>query len=148
MIAGEKGDGVGDLVQAVRALMPQGPFLYPDDQATDQSNALLCAEITREHLIDRLHQELPYSMMVETTDIEVAENGSWRIAQTIIVARDGHKGMVIGKGGATLKQIGTAARHALREILGAPVRLDLRVVVDEKWDQRIERLRAGGLYRL
>ncbi len=146
MIAGEKGDGLDDLVTALAARLPEGPFFYPPDQMSDLPTKIMAAEATREHLFDRLHEELPYQMMVETVSIDQQDKRNTIIDQNIIVARDNHKGMVIGKGGATLKQIGSAARRDLEEMFGTHVRLNLHVVVDEKWMTRPARLMAGGLF--
>ncbi len=148
MIAGEKGDGVDALVAGIEKYLPVGPFFYPDDQVTDMSERLMAAEVTREHLFDRLHEELPYQMMVETTGIETDEDDVMIIHQNIIVARENHRGMVVGKKGATLKGIGTAARRDLRTLFEMPVRLFLHVVVDENWDRNAARLRASGLSRV
>lgn len=145
MIAGERGDGVDELIDAIHRHLPQGPFLYPADQVTDIPLILMAAEMTREQVFDRLHQELPYHIMVETTEYTEEEDGSLTIRQNIIVSRDNHKGMVIGKGGATLKQIGSGARHEIERVFDQRVHLFLQVVVDEKWDQKAERLRRGGL---
>ena len=145
MISGRRGDGVEELLTAIRKYLPDGPFLYPDDQMMDIPLALMAAEMTREQIFDRLHQELPYQIMVETTDFVDEEDGSVTIRQNVIVSRDNHKGMVIGKGGTTLKQIGARARHEISQAFDQPVHLFLQVVVDEKWEQKAERLRRGGL---
>lgn len=145
MIAGEKGDGLRDLVQAIGKYLPSSPFLYPEDTVTDVPLMLMAAEITREQIFDRLHQELPYQTMVETTAFTHEENGEVTIHQNIIVGRDGHKGIVIGKKGVTLKQIGASARHAMRDAFERNIHLFIHVIVDEKWEQKAERLRIGGL---
>lgn len=148
MIAGEKGDGVDALIAGIQQRLPDSPFFYPDDQVTDMSERLMAAEVTREHLFDRLHQELPYQMMVETTGIETDDDGVMIVNQNIIVARENHRGIVVGKKGESLKAIGTAARRDLRTLFETPVRLFLHVVVDENWDRNAERLRASGLSRV
>jgi GTPase len=130
MISAEKGDGVGALGAALGARMPEGPALYPVDQVADLPSRLLAAEITREKLMLRLHQELPYNLMVETESWEEKQDGSVRVQQVIVVARDNHKAMVLGKGGAAIREIGRLAREELTEILGRPVHLFLFVKVD------------------
>lgn len=145
MISGERDQGIDTLIAAIHKHLPTGPFLYPAEQVTDIPLILMSAEITREQVFDRLHQELPYQTMVETTQFLAEEDGSHTVHQNIIVGRDNHKGMVIGKGGATLKQIGQSARLQMEEIFESRVHLFLHVVVDEKWDQKAERLRRGGL---
>lgn len=145
MIAGGKGDGVDDVIAGIKKYLPIGPFYYPEDQATDMPTALMAAEITREQVFDRLHQELPYFTMVEPVGLERDDTGAMTIHQNIIVGRDNHKGMVIGKGGVTLKQIGASARAAMEDSFGTRVHLYLHVIVDDKWDQKAARLQAGGL---
>jgi GTPase len=145
MISGTRGDGIDTLTEAIARHLPSSPFFYPEDQTTDVPLMLMAAEITREEIFDRLHQELPYQIMVDTESMEEDEKGATVINQTIIVSRDGHKGIVIGKGGITLKQIGSAARSQLEKIFDTRVHLFLRVIVDEKWDQKVERLRRGGM---
>lgn len=146
MIAGKKGEGVDDLIRAIAGHLPSSPFLYPPDMVTDIPMKLMAAEITREHIFDRLHQELPYQTMVETTEFDdVSATTSVTIHQNIIVARDGHKGIIIGAKGQTLKQIGAAARAAMQDAFERKVHLFLHVIVDEKWEQKAERLRSIGL---
>ncbi len=147
MISGQKGDGLRDLLDGLIHHLPTAPFLYPEDTVTDIPSMLMAAEITREQIFDRLHQELPYQTMVETTALTHDESGSVTIHQNIIVGRDGHKGIVIGKGGTTLKQIGASARHHMTDIFERRVHLFLHVIVDPKWDQKVERLRLSGLLR-
>lgn len=149
MISAKTTDGVRDLVNAITAHLPLGPHLYPDDQVTDLPLALMAAEVMREQIFDRLHEELPYQIMVETTAFEEDNvKKDVTIHQNIIVSRDNHKGMVIGKGGQTLKQLGASARHALEDIFERRVHLFLHVIVDERWQDKAERLRSGGLLRL
>ncbi len=133
MISAANGSGVDDLKRRLAALMPEGPWLYPEDQAADLPARLLAAEITREKLYLRLHEELPYSAAVETTAFEDKKDGSARIAQTIYVEREGQRPIVIGKGGSALKWIGEASRKELAEILDRPIHLFLTVKVDPRW---------------
>lgn len=146
MISAKTTNGVRDLVGAITTHLPLGPHLYPEDQVTDIPLALLSSEVTREQIFDRLHEELPYQIMVETTAFEQDDaKKDITIHQNIIVARDNHKGMVIGKKGQTLKQLGASARHALEDIFERRVHLFLHVIVDERWQEKAERLRSGGL---
>lgn len=137
MISALDGSGVEDLRRRLAAILPEGPWLYPADQAADLPERLLAAEITREKLYLRVHEELPYAASVETTAFTPHKDGGVRIEQTIYVERDGQRAIVIGKGGATLKWIGQAARGELAEILGRPAHLFLTVRVKENWaDER------------
>lgn len=145
MISAENGDGVEVLTEALAARMPEGPALYPQDQAADVPMQVLAAEITREKLMLRLHQELPYQLMVETENWERMRNGDLRIEQAVIVGRDGHKAMALGKGGQTIKAVGAAARQELSELLGRKVHLFLFVKVDPKWQEKRERYVDFGL---
>ncbi|GAB5457440.1 MAG: GTPase Era [Henriciella sp.] len=145
MLSALNGDGVARLAAALAARMPEGPAMYPPDQTADLPMRLLAAEVTREKLMLRLHQELPYQLMVETESWEPFDNGSVRIRQAVIIAREQHKGMVLGKGGASIKAIGKAAREDLTEMLGQTVHLILFVKVDPKWMERREAYTAFGL---
>jgi GTP-binding protein Era len=145
MISGLNGDGVDQLASHVAARMPEGPFLFPEDQAADMPVRLLAAEVLREKLMLRLHQELPYQLTVETEAWEQRDNGSVKIDQVIYVAREGHRSIILGKGGATIKEIGMAARKELADLLGRPVHLFTRVKVSEKWLESRERFSAIGL---
>jgi len=145
MISAADGSGVEDLKRRLAALMPQGPWLYPEDQAADLPARLLAAEITREKLYLRVHEELPYSAGVETTEFEERPDGSARIEQTIFVERDGQRAILIGKGGATLKWIGQASRRELGEILGRRVHLFLTVKVRANWADERATFRDLGL---
>jgi len=146
MVSALKGDGVADLRDYLAERMPEGPWLYPPDQLSDFPLRMLAAEITREKLYLRLHDELPYASHVETELWEERPDGSIRIEQTIYVLRESQKKIVIGKGGQTIKEIGQAARKELSELLGGrKVHLFLFVKVREKWDQDPERLRNLGL---
>jgi GTP-binding protein Era len=145
MISGLNGDGVDQLAGILAATMPEGPFLFPPDQAADIPVRLLAAEVTREKLMLRLHQEIPYQLTVETETWEQHKNGSVKVEQMIHVSREGHRSIVLGKGGQTIKEIGMAARKELAGILGRPVHLFLRVKVSERWQENRERYSAIGL---
>jgi len=133
MISALSGDGVDDLKARLAAMMPEGPWLYPEDQSADVPLRVLAAEITREKVYLRVHEELPYSAAVETTSFEDRADGSARIEQTIYVERESQRPIVLGKGGQTLKWIGQKAREELTELLDRPVHLFLTVKVDPKW---------------
>jgi GTP-binding protein Era len=134
MISALNGSGVDDLKARLAELMPEGHWLYPEDQSADIPARLLAAEITREKIYLRLHEELPYSASVETTAFtETAKDGGARIEQTIYVEREGQRPIVLGKGGQTLKWIGEASRTELAEIFDRPVHLFLHVKVKENW---------------
>ncbi|MFZ5720940.1 MAG: GTPase Era [Pseudomonadota bacterium] len=133
MISATTGSGVDDLKARLAELMPEGPWLYPEDQTADLPARLLAAEITREKLYLRVHEELPYSAAVETTAFEERKDGSVRIEQTIYVERESQRPIILGKGGQTLKWIGQKAREELTELLARKVHLFLHVQVDEKW---------------
>ncbi|MGH6841831.1 MAG: GTPase Era, partial [Methylocella sp.] len=145
MISALRGHGVSKLKQELGALMPPGPWLYPEDQISDMPLRLLAAEITREKIFDRLHDELPYSSTVETEVWKDMPDGSARIEQAIYVLREGHKKIVIGEGGRTIKGIGTAARKEIIEAAGQKVHLFLFVKVREHWTDDPERYREMGL---
>jgi GTPase len=145
MISAASGDGLGRLAERLVELMPAGPWLYPEDQIAEAPIRSLAAEITREKLIERLHDELPYQATVETDSWKDLPDGSARIEQTIFVAREGHRKIVLGEGGRTIKAIGTAARKDIAEAHGANVHLFLHVKVRENWLDDPERYRAMGL---
>jgi GTPase len=145
MISALRGHGVAKFKQELAALMPPGPWLYPEDQVSDMSLRLLAAEITREKIFDRLHDELPYSSTVETKLWQNMPDGSARIEQTIYALREGHKKIVIGEGGRTIKAIGSAARKEIIEAAGQKVHLFLFVKVREHWADDPERYREMGL---
>ena len=126
-------------------LMPEGPWLYPEDQCADLPVALLAAEITREKLYLRVHEELPYRTSVETTAFEERNDGSARIEQTLYVEREGQRAILIGKGGQTLKWIGASARAELAELLDRPVHLFLHVKVRSDWSEDRALYRSVGL---
>ncbi len=145
MISAEKGHGVSDLRQWLAGQVPEGPFLYPEDQIADLPMRMIAAEMTREKLTLRLHQELPYQLTVETETWETKKDGSARIEQYIYVARDGHKGIVLGKGGETIKAVSKAAREEIAEFAGHPVHLFLQVKVRPNWLEDSERYSEMGL---
>ena len=133
MISAMNGSGVADLKKHLASLAPVGPYMYPEDQIADVTMRLLAAEITREKIYLRLHDELPYSTTVETEQWEEKKDGSVRIAQVIHVERDSQKGIVIGKGGQMLKLLGQMAREDMEENFGRKVHLFLHVRVTERW---------------
>ncbi|NWH08594.1 MAG: GTPase Era [Alphaproteobacteria bacterium] len=145
MVSAETSDGVAALSQAIARRMPLGPWLYPPDQAADLPQRLLAAEITREKLFLRLHDELPYASTVETDSWSQQKDGSARIEQTIFVERDSQKAIVIGKGGQSLKQIGASARVEMTSLFGHPVHLFLFVKVRPNWAEEPARFREMGL---
>ena len=138
MISAADGSGVEDLKARLAELMPEGPWLYPADQTADIPARLLAAEITREKLYLRVHEELPYSAAVETTKFEERKDGGVRIEQNIYVERESQRPIILGKGGQTLKWIGQKSREELCELLDRPVHLFLHVVVDDKWADKRE----------
>jgi GTP-binding protein Era len=145
MVSAETGSGVADLKARLAALMPPGPWLYPADQTADLPMRILAAEITREKLYLRVHEELPYAAAVETTAFEERKDGSARIEQTIFVERDGQRAIVLGKDGQTLKWIGQKSREELAEMLERPVHLFLHVKVMENWQDRRDFYQGLGL---
>ncbi len=145
MISAEKGHGVEALRKWLAGEMPEGPWLYPEDQIADIPLYMIAAEITREKLTLRLHQELPYQLTVETENWEERPDGSARIDQLIYVARDGHKGIVLGKKGETIKAVSQAARAEIEEFLGRKVHLFLQVKVRPGWLEEAERYSEMGL---
>jgi len=145
MVAALSGDGVDDLRRALARLVPEGPYLYPEDQMSDAPMRYLAAEITREKIYRHLHQELPYQSTVETESWTDRKDGSIRIEQTIYVEREGQRKIVLGKGGATIKSIGEHARKEIAEIVGQPVHLFLFVKVRDGWGDDPERYREMGL---
>jgi len=139
------GDGVPELKAHLAALMPEGPWHYPEDQVSDASERLLAAEITREQLYRQLHEELPYDAAVRPESYAIRKDGSVEIRQQIVIARDSQKPIVLGKRGARIKAIGEAARKELSEMLGVPVHLFLHVKVDEAWAESREIYEEMGL---
>lgn len=145
MISALDGDGVDDLIPSFAAMLPEGPWLYPEDQLTDMNDRLFAAEITREKLFLRLHQELPYSLTVETEGWEERPDGSVKIDQVIYVERTSQRAIVLGKGGQQIKQIGAAARGEMSDLFERKVHLFLFVKVRDKWRDDPERYREMGL---
>jgi GTP-binding protein Era len=141
MISATQGDGVPDLKHALADAMPEGPWLYPDDEVSNATDRMIAAELTREQIVNQLHQELPYATAVETETWEDRDDGSTMIRQQILVERDSQKAIVIGKGGRRLKEIGALARAEIAQHLGRPVHLFLHVKVNPKWEE------DRGLYR-
>jgi len=145
MVSAQNGSGVDDLKRHLAGLLPEGPWLYPEDQSADLPARMLAAEITREKVYLRVHDELPYAANVETTAFEERKDGSARLEQTIYVERESQRAIVIGKGGQTLKWIGEASRKDLGEILGRTIHLFLVVKVRENWAEERETYRDLGL---
>jgi GTP-binding protein Era len=145
MISAEKGHGCDKLKRWLASQVPEGPWFYPEDQIADLPMRMIAAEITREKLTLRLHEEIPYQLTVETEAWEDRPDGSTRIDQMIYVARDGHKGIILGKGGETIKAISTASRAEIAEFLGRPVHLFLQVKLRENWLEEAERYKEMGL---
>jgi GTP-binding protein Era len=141
MISATQSDGVADLKDALAESMPEGPWLYPEDEVSDATDRMVAAELTREQIVNQLHQELPYATAIETETWEDRPDGSTVIRQQILVERDSQKSIVIGKGGRRLKAIGAAAREEIARHLGRPVHLFLHVKVNPRWDE------DRGLYR-
>ena len=145
LISAEKGHGVEDLKGWLAGELPKGPWLYPEDQIADLPLRMIAAEVTREKLTLRLHQELPYQLTVETESWEERKDGSARIDQIVYVARDGHKGIILGKKGETIKAVSQSARTDLEEFLGRKVHLFLQVEVRPNWLEESERYNEMGL---
>ncbi|WP_422032906.1 GTPase Era [Roseovarius sp.] len=145
MISAERGHGVDDLREWLAGEVPEGPWLYPEDQIADLPMRMIAAEMTREKLTLRLHQELPYQLTVETESWEERKDGSARIDQVVYVARDGHKGIILGRKGETIKAVSQAAREELEEFLGRKVHLFLQVKVRPGWLDEAERYSEMGL---
>jgi GTP-binding protein Era len=141
MVSASSGDGVADLKAWLAARVPEGPWHFPEDQVSDATDRMLAAEITREQIYNQLHQELPYASAVETEKFEERKDGSVAIHQQILVGRDTQKAIVLGKGGARIKEIGAKARQELAKLLGRKVHLFLHVKVNPKWEE------DRGLYR-
>jgi GTP-binding protein Era len=141
MISAASGDGVADVKASLAAAMPEGPWLYPEDEVSNATDRMIAAELTREQIVNQLYEELPYATAVETETWEDRPDGSTEIRQQVLVARDSQKAIVIGKGGRRLKAIGAAAREEIAQHLGRPVHLYLHVKVNPKWDE------DRGLYK-
>ena len=145
MVSAANGAGMDDLKRRLAGVVPEGPWFYPADQSADIPVRMLAAEITREKVYLRVHEELPYAASVQTTAFEERRDGSVRIEQTIFVERDGQRGILLGKGGQTLKWIGEASRTELAEILERPAHLFLHVKVRENWAQDRDLFQEMGL---
>ena len=145
MISAATGDGVSDLSARLAAMVPPGPWLYPEDQLSDMNDRLFAAEITREKLFEKLHQELPYALTVETEDWQGFDDGSVRIAQTVFVERDSQKGIVLGRQGTRIKSVREQAVAELESILERKVHLFIFVKVRQKWGDDPERFAPWGL---
>ncbi len=145
MVSALTGDGVHDLLAYLAGTLPEGPWLYPEDQLSDLPERLLAAEVTREKLFLRLHEELPYALTVETESWKELKDGGLRLEQTVYVRRDSQKAIVLGKGGRAIKAVREAAQAELTESLGRPVHLFLFVKVRENWLEDPARYRHLGL---
>lgn len=145
MISALNGDGVRDFLDHCARVAPLGPWHFPEDQLTDLSLALTAAEVTREKLFLRIHEEIPYNATVETERFQVQKDGAYRIEQIVYVTRDSHKKIVLGKRGQTIKTIGAEARSELQEIFETPVHLFLFVKVRSNWADNPERYQEMGL---
>lgn len=145
MISAEKGSGVQDLLAYLATLVPESPWMFPEDQVSDMPMRLLAAEVTREQLYCQLHEELPYSTTVETEKWENFDNGSLKISQVIYVQREGQRGIILGHGGKRIKAIGMASRKELEEMFDCQVHLKIFVKVREKWLDDPERYHLWGL---
>jgi GTPase len=145
LVSALKGDGIRDVAEWVKARMPEGPFLYPEDQAADMPMRLLAAEITREKIYHRLHDELPYASAVETEKWEERKDGSVRIEQVVYVQREGQRAIALGKGGQTIKTIGQLAREEMEQSFDRRVHLFLFVKVNENWAESREYYEQLGL---
>ena len=145
MVSAANGDGLDALLDALAASLPEGPYLFPEDELTDLPDRLLAAEIVREQIFLQTHEEVPYGTTVETESFKERKDGSVRIEATIYVARAGHKAILIGHGGARIREIGAKARAHLAQLLDRPVHLFLNVKERAGWDEERARLRAIGL---
>lgn len=145
MLSALNGSGVKDFLRWSEQRVPLGPWHFPEDQLTDLTLAITAAEVTREKLFLRIHEEIPYNATVETEKFTINKDGSYRIDQVVYVTRDTHKKIVLGAGGQTIKAIGAESRKELMEIFETPVHLFLFVKVREKWSEDPERYREMGL---
>lgn len=145
MISSLKQEGLEDMLAGIIEHMPEGPWLFEEDQITDMPMRLMAAEITREKIFEQLHQELPYEIMVETESWEEFDDGAVKIDQVVYVHKDSQKGIVVGKSGSRIKALGEAARLELEELFERRVHLKLFVKVQENWSERSENYRAIGL---
>jgi len=145
MVSANTGDGLDRLLDSLAGVMPEGPYLYPDDDLTDLPDRLLAAELVREQIFMQTHEEVPYGATVETENWQERKDGSVRVEATVYVARAGHKAILIGAGGSKIKEIGAKARAELTRLLDRPVHLFLNVKERAGWDEEGARLRAIGL---
>lgn len=145
MLSARSGDGVDDLLDHLAAELPEGPYLYPEDDLTDLPDRLLAAELVREQIFMQTHEEIPYQATVETESFKERPDGSVRIDATIYVSRPGHKAILIGEGGRKIRSIGERARLDLGRLLEKPCHLFLNVRERAGWDEEKARLRAIGL---
>ena len=144
-VSAQTGDGVPELKAALAKRVPEGPWHFPEDQVSDATERMIAAEVTREQLYLQLHAELPYASAIETETYKEREDGSVEIHQQILVARPTQRAIVLGKGGARLKEIGSRARAELSRIMGVPVHLYLHVKVSPKWEEDRSLYREIGL---
>ena len=145
MISAVKNDGIEKMLQSLAAVMPAGPYLFDPADASDVPDKLYLAELTREKIYKYVHQELPYHIYVATEKVDVDPEGVLEIYQKIVVRSEAHKKIVVGKGGAQLKQIGTAARHDIQDQWGVNARLHLFVRVEPDWEEKRENYEEQGL---
>jgi len=145
MVSASTGDGLNTMLDHLAAAVPAGPYLYPEDDLTDLPDRLLAAEVVREQIFLQTHEEVPYGATVETESFQEKPDGSLRIEATVYVARPGHKAILIGQGGARVREIGARARLELGRLLDRPVHLFLNVKERAGWDEEGARLRAIGL---
>lgn len=145
MVSSLKGAGIEDIKKHLAENLPEGPWLFDEDQISDMPMRLMAAEITREKIFNQLHEELPYSIMVDTEEWEEFDNGSIKISQVVFVQKESQKGIVVGKGGSRVKQIGEQARKELEELFEKRIHLKIFVKVQENWAERAENYRSMGL---
>jgi GTP-binding protein Era len=145
MVSATTGDGLDALLDHLALAMPEGAYLYPEDDLTDLPDRLLAAEVVREQIFLQIHEEVPYATTVETESFQTRKDGSVRIEATIYVTRPGHKAILIGEGGSRIKAIGARARAQLSGLLERPIHLFLNVKQRAGWDEENARLRAIGL---
>ena len=145
MISALSGKGVEDISKYLASILPEQPWMYPEDQMSDMPMRLMAAEITREKIFHQIHQEIPYSVFVQTESWEEFDNGSVKISQLIYVEKESQKGIILGKGGTKIKAIGKAAREDLEDIMGQKVHLKIFVKVQENWAERAENYTMFGM---
>ncbi len=145
MISALSGKGVEDISKYLASILPEQPWVYPEDQMSDMPMRLMAAEITREKVFHQIHQEIPYSVFIQTESWEDFDNGSVKISQLIYVEKESQKGIILGKGGVKIKAIGKAAREDLEDIMGQKVHLKIFVKVQENWAERAENYAMFGM---